>query len=264
MRAEMDGEPWSGVPLAMTGSKRKGLIRMKRLLILAVMIAVLLPGAAGAEEKEKSPFRVYLDDRTTENFLEAFEHYEGLRADTVNYGAAVVLAYMSLIELEKNLDMLEENTAELKNRNLFSYGNILLELDRYDEAIAIYEVLNEKSPKWSCPWRHKGEAYWKKGDLADAVMALEKAIETRETHYDAYVMLAEVYNDLDECEKALETLEKGLTYYGKDIEDPEEEVSNIDVAFLHLELLEKCGSREEYDKLLEKVKKIAPDDERLK
>jgi hypothetical protein len=77
-------------------------------------------------------------------------------------------------------------------------------------------------------------------------------------------MLSEVYNDLDECEKALETLEKGLTYYGKDIEDPEKEVSNIDVAFLHLELLEKCGDKADYDALLIKIKEIAPDDERLK
>ncbi len=235
---------------------------MKKILILAIAIAVILPSAASA--KDPSLFSIYLKDRTTENFLKAFEHYESLRADTANYSAAVILAYMSLIELEKNLGMLEENMDDLTNKNMFSYANILLELDRYDESIAIYEVLNEKTPKWSCPWRHKGEALWKKGDLDGAVIALNKAIETRETHYDAYVMLAEVYNDLDECETALETLEKGLTYYGKDIEDPEKEVSNIDVAFLHLELLEKCGDKADYDELLEKIKSIAPDDERLK
>jgi tetratricopeptide (TPR) repeat protein len=77
-------------------------------------------------------------------------------------------------------------------------------------------------------------------------------------------MLAEVYNDQGDCENALETLEKGLTYYGKDIEDPEEEVSNIDVSFLHLELLKKCGDQDAYDELFEKLVKIAPDDERLK
>jgi tetratricopeptide (TPR) repeat protein len=235
---------------------------MKKILLLMLVALILVPSEGIS--KEKSPFRVYLDERTTENFLKAFEHYEDERADTVNYGSAIVLAYMSLIELEKNLEILEENKNELKNRNLFSYGNILLELDRFEESIAIYEVLNEKSPKWSCPWRHKGEAYWKKGDLEEAVKALEKAIETRETHYDAYVMLAEVLRDQGKYEEALETLEKGLTYYGKDIEDPEEEVSSLEVAFLHLDLLEKCGRTAGYEELLEKVKKIAPDDERLK
>ena len=235
---------------------------MKKILILAIVIAIMLPAAASA--KDPSLFSIYLKDRTTENFLKAFEHYESLRADTANYSAAVVLAYLGLIELEKNLEILEENQGELKTKTMFSYGNILLEMDEYDEAIAVYDVLNEKSPKWSCPWRHKGEALWKKGELADAVMALKMAIETRETHYDAYVMLADVYNDLDDCETALKTLEKGLTYYGKDIEDPEAEVANIDVAFLHLELLEKCGDKADYEKLLEKVQRLYPDDERLK
>ena len=235
---------------------------MKKLLILAIVAAIILPGAASA--KDPSLFSIYLKDRTPENFMKAFEHYESLRADTANYSAAVVLAYLNLIELEKNLGILEENFEELSNKNMFSYANILLEMEEYDESIVIYEVLNEKSPKWSCPWRHKGEALWKKGDLADAVIALNKAIETRETHYDAYVMLSEVYNDMDECEKALGTLELGLTYYGKDIEDPEKEVSNKDVAFLHLELLEKCGSKDDYNELLEKLKGLYPDDERLK
>jgi tetratricopeptide (TPR) repeat protein len=235
---------------------------MKKLLILTIALAVILPGTASA--KDPSLFSIFLNDRTTENFVKAFEHYESLRADSANYSATVVLAYLSLIELEKNLGLLEENMDELSNKNMFSYANILLEMEEYDEAIAIYEVLNEKSPKWSCPWRHKGEAMWKKGDLDGAVTALDKAIETRETHYDAYVMLAEVYRDKDDCEKALKTLETGLTYYGKDIEDPEKEVSNKDVAFLHLDLLGKCGSKDDYNELLEKLKGLYPDDDRLK
>lgn len=242
--------------------KRKGHREMKKLFILAIALAIILPGVASA--KDPSLFSIYLKDRSTENFVKAWEHYESLRADTANHSAAVVLAYLSLIELEKNLDLLEENKTELKNKTLFSYGNILLEMDEYDESIAIYEILNEKSPKWSCPWRHKGEAYWKKGDLDDAVIALNKAIETRETHYDAYVMLAEVYNDLDDCETALATLEKGLTYYGKDIEDPEKEVSNKDVAFLRLELLGKCGDKDAYKELHAKLTDMYPEDERLK
>jgi tetratricopeptide (TPR) repeat protein len=235
---------------------------MKKLLTLAVAVAFLMPAVASAQTP--SLFSIYLKDRTPENFMKAFEHYNSMWADSSDYGAAVVLAYINMIEMEKNLGILEENMSELSSKNQFSYGNILLELGRYDEAIPIYEVLNEKSPKWSCPWRHKGEALWKQGELADAVVALNKAIETRETHYDAYVMLANVYSELDDCEKALETLEKGLTYFGKDIEDPEKEVSNIDVAFLHLDLLKKCGKKADYDNLYDKLKGLYPDDKRLK
>lgn len=235
---------------------------MKKILLLSVAALMLI--GSGAAAQEKSLFSIYLEDRTTENFIKAWESYEQMRADTINHNATVVLAYLALIELGKNLETLEENTEDLSARNLFQYGNILLELERYEESIALYEKLNEKTPKWSCPWRHKGEAYWEMGKYEEAEKALLKAIETRETHYDAYVWLARVYRDMERYEEGLATLEKGLTYYGKDIEDPEEEVSNVDVGFLRLDLLGKCGMTAEYEKQYEKMKKVAPDDERLK
>ena len=235
---------------------------MRSRLVLALIVAVLAVSGAGAQEK--SLFRVYLDDRTPENFVQAFEAYEQMRSDTVNHGATVVLAYLAMFEMQKNLELLEQNAADLNTRQRFQYANILLALERYDEAIELYTKINEDSPKWSCGWRHRGEAYWKKGELEQAVECLEKAIETRETHYDAYVYLAKVLRDMKRYPEALETLEKGLTYYGKDIEDPEEEVASVDVAFLHLDLLEKCGLTEKHRELHEKVKKKYPDDERLK
>lgn len=234
---------------------------MRSRLVLGLVIAALAAG--GAEAQEKSPFRVYLDDRTAENFVAAYESYEQMRSDTVNNGATIVLAYLALYEMQKNLGLLEENAADLSTRHKFQYANILLALERYDESIELYTQINEASPKWSCGWRHRGEAYWKRGDLEQAVECLEKAIETRETHYDAYVYLAKVLRDMERYPEALETLEKGLTYYGKDIEDPEEEVASVDVAFLHLDLLEKCGLTEKHRELYEKVKKKYPDDERL-
>jgi len=235
---------------------------MKKLLVLSLIL--ILTFGATASAKEKSTFRIYLDDKTSENFMKAFEDYEGQRADTMNYQATIVLAYLNLLELEKNLDILGDNIDDLKSKHKFQYGNILLELGRYDEAIEIYEMCNKDTPKWSCPWRHRGEAYWKKGDYGMAVMALEKSIETRETHYDAYVMLAEVLRDMGKYEKALETLELGLTYYGKDIEDPEEEVNTLDMYFLRLDLLQKNGEMEKYKEQLAKIKEMAPEDERLK
>lgn len=234
---------------------------MKRVAI--VIAAILLVGAGASVAEEESPYRIYLNDKTQENFLTALEHYEALRADSVNHNATVVIAYLHMLEMERNLEMLTENIDELPNKAKFSCANIQLEMGRYDDAIEIYKMLNEKTPKWSCPWRHRGEAYWKKGDLDNAIMSLEKAIETRETHYDAYVMLAEVLRDRGDYARALETLEKGFTHYGKDIEDPEEEVNNLDVHFLYLDLLEKNGHTERAAKERALIEKMAPGDERL-
>jgi len=235
---------------------------VKKTLIFA--LAALTLAVSGATAQEKSLFSVYLEDRSTENFVKAWESYEQMRADSTNDNATVVLAYLALIELEKNLGMLEENVDALKPKITFQYANILLEMERYDEAIPLYLKLNESTPKWSCPWRHRGQAHWKKGELDKAETALLKAIETRETHYDAYVMLAEVYRDMERYEDALKTLEKGMEFHGKDIEDPEKEVADLDVGFLYLDLLGKCGETAKYQTQHEKLKKAAPDDERLK
>jgi hypothetical protein len=89
-----------------------------------------------------------------------------------------------------------------------------------------------------------------------------KAIATRKEHYDAYIMLAEVQNEIGKYEKALETLNEGLSYKGKDIEDSEEEVSDLEVKFLQLELLKRNGKISEYQNLESVLKEKAPEDKR--
>ena len=157
---------------------------------------------------------------------------------------------------------MEKYFDSLAPRENFSLANILLDKGEYEKAISYYEKLNKAVPKWSCPWRHKGEAYYKMHKLQEAEKSLKKAIETRKEHYDAYIMLAEVQRDLKKYDEALKTFETGLSYKGKDIEDPEKEVSFIDELFLHAELLKL--NNKDYSEILKKIKKIAPDDERLK
>lgn len=238
---------------------------MKRLLVFALAVLILMSGAAlTQEEKKPSSFRIYLDDKTNENFLSALEEHEAMRADSLDMDATIVISYLHLLELARNLEMLEENAADLSNKNKFQYANILLELKDYDEAIALYKQLNEKTPKWSCPWRHRGEAHWKKKEYDDAVMCLEKAIETREKHFDAYTMLADVLSEMEQYDKAFAVMEKGMTFYGKDIEDPEKEVDMVEVYFTYLDLCEKVGNKERYQEIYDKLKERVPDDERLK
>ena len=237
---------------------------MKRLFVLALAVMVLASGMVSAEEKKPGSFRVYLDDKTKENFLNAFDEYEAKRADTLDMNATIVISYLHLLELARNLKMLEENAADLGNMNKFQYANILLELKDYDEAIELYKQLNEKTPKWSCPWRHRGEAHWKKKEYDDAVMSLEKAIETREEHFDAYTMLAEVLTEMEQYDKAFAVMEMGMTFYGKDIEDPEKEVDMVEVYFTYLDLCERVGNKERYQEVYDKLKERVPDDERLK
>jgi len=139
------------------------------------------------------------------------------------------------MELEKNLEVLGSNLDSLNTRTKFSYANLLLELGKLDESIIIYDKLNEDVPKWSCPWRHKGEVLIKQNKLLEAETATLMAIETREDHFDAYVQLAKIQKDMKKYEEALKTLNKGLSYYSS---DPEEEVTDEEVIELKLELEE--------------------------
>ncbi len=235
---------------------------MKRNILLSFVLVVALTGNAIA--KEKSPYAKYSENKSAETFVAAYNHYEMERADTVDNMATIFLAYLHMREMNRNIEMLGENVETLSTKHKFSYANILLELDKYDNAIEVYKQLNTDKPKWSCPWRHRGEAHWKNKEYEKAVMCLEKAIETRETHFDAYTQLAEVLNDMKDYKKALEVLEKGFTYYGKDIEDPEEEVNMLEIKFLYLKLLMENGRTEDAETQRKRLEKIAPEDERLK
>jgi tetratricopeptide (TPR) repeat protein len=238
---------------------------VKRFFLLVVFACLVAPAFAVGQESENL-LQVYVQKRTPESFINAYSDFEAQRKDKPSDDASVMLALLNLLELERNLEMLKANAADLNAANKFQYANVLLEIGRYDEAIPLYEQLNKATPDWSCPWRHKGAAYYKLKNYAEAEKALLKAIETRKEHYDAYIWLAEVYRDTNQYEKGIKTLEEGLSYYGKDIEDPEKEYSSVDVAFLHLDLLKKAGKSgtEEYKHVLDHARKLAPNDARLK
>jgi hypothetical protein len=54
---------------------------------------------------------------------------------------------------------------------------------------------------------------------------LLKAVETRPTHYDAWVWLARVQRDMGRRREALGSIRKAFENKGKDVEDPEQEVA---------------------------------------
>ncbi|MCD4795543.1 MAG: hypothetical protein K8R49_00010 [Candidatus Cloacimonetes bacterium] len=235
---------------------------MKRLSILSMILLITINLLCEQTHSEYDQFMTYKEDPTSENFIKAVEHYNSQLSGDIKYTARLMLCYLHNMEFQKNMEVLKMDIDSLNAKTMFSYANILLENEKYEESIDVYNKLNENYPNWSCPWRHKGEAYFKWGKLEDAELSLIKAIETRIEHYDAYVMLADVQNNMGKSEQALETLETGLSYKGKDIEDPDEEVSDLDVQFLYLNLLKKNNKTEKIKVLEKKLKEIAPEDDR--
>ncbi len=234
-------------------------------IILCVMLICATFTILHAQDSEANPFQDYYADPNISSFENAFKHYSAqLAEDEESDSARLMLSYLYLIELERMLEQFETRVDSLAPNIKFQYANILLGIGKYDECIKVYEGLNEEFPDWSCSWRHKGEAYFKTSELELAETALQKAIETRVEHYDAYVMLAEVQDAMGKNAEALATLETGFTYKGEDIEDPDEEVSDLDVQFLYLRLLKVNDRHNNYEQLKKKLEKNAPDDERWK
>jgi tetratricopeptide (TPR) repeat protein len=208
---------------------------MKKIVLMvlfAVLVSILFAGDGKHDNSEFEYFNSYRDDQNAENFNTAINYYFQNEND---YSSNLMLSYLCFMELEKNLEVLGSNLDSLNTRTKFSYANLLLELGKLDESIIIYDKLNEDVPKWSCPWRHKGEVLIKQNKLLEAETATLMAIETREDHFDAYVQLAKIQKDMKKYEEALKTLNKGLSYYSS---DPEEEVTDEEVIELKLELEE--------------------------
>ena len=203
---------------------------MKKLLIL---LFIVLATICFAGQHDYAEFNEYQENPTYENFLKAAGGYQEQVDST--YSANIMLAYLYKMQLDQEILVLKENFDSLTTRTKFSYANLLLELGKLDESIVIYDKLNEDAPKWSCPWRHKGEVLMKQNKLAEAETATLMAIETREDHFDAYVQLAHIQKDMKKYEEALKSLNKGLTYYSS---DPEEEITDEEVLKLKAELQE--------------------------
>jgi tetratricopeptide (TPR) repeat protein len=238
-----------------------------KFLILLLLLSVFLfaeTHEAKDEADEYMHFNNYRDEQTNANYFKAVEHYtEQLRSDATDYNANMMLSYLHLMELNKNLDVLETNLDSLMNRTKFSYANLLLDLGQSEESVKIYNQITDATPNWSCPWRHKGEALLKTKDFEEAEKATLMAIETRENHFDAYTQLAEIQIQMGKSKIALETFNKGLEFYSS---DTEEEIADIDVKFLQMKLwkLNKMTENETYKKFIKELKEEAPDDERLK
>lgn len=234
--------------------------------IILMLIIVTMAGMLFAEEHKKkvdSPFMKYYKNQTETNFVEAYNHYIPLVNDKENgEDANIKLMYLYSIAAEVIIETLKKDFDSLSTRSKFTLANTLMEKGQLEEAVVYYEKINKAMPNWSCPWRHKGEALFKQKKLEEAEIALKQAIETRVEHYDAYIMLADVQKDLKKYAEALKTFNTGISYKGKDIEDPEEEVRPVDEMFLHMELLKLNGKS--YKKIEKQLKKMAPGDSRWK
>ena len=225
---------------------------MKKVLCLIICMLTIAFVFGDSNELLKS----YFDESNLEN-IKAILDDANQSKDVASANMNLLLVHFS--EMSKAINKLEENSENLQAGQRFQLANIYLALGKYNEAITHYNILNKNFADWSCPWRHKGEAYFNLEEWKEAESALEKAIETRIEHYDAYLWLARTQLKLKKNKAALKTFETAMSYKGKDTEDPEEEFSSEDENFLRLDILKANKMKKEYKELEKKLKEKYPD-----
>ena len=183
---------------------------------------------------QESPVTLYLQNQNLETYQQAVNYLIQIdKENTSGMQAKLNLAYISNLESLRLMDLAKADMDNLQPGERFALANLYLERDKYDDAISIYNLLNETTPKWSCPWRHKGEALYKSGNYDAAKKSLEMAIETNKEHYDAYLWYAKTLYELKDYKNALRALETAFDLT-EELEDseydqviPEEEINQL-------------------------------------
>ena len=196
-----------------------------------IMLGLLIVVLYCAQE---SPVTLYLQNQNLETYQQAVNYLIQIdKEGKSGMQAKLNLAYISNLESLRLMELAKADMDNLKPGERFALANLYLEMDKYDDAISIYNLLNEATPKWSCPWRHKGEALYKSGNYDAAKKSLEMAIETNKEHYDAYLWYAKTLYELKDYKNALRALETAFDLT-EELEDseydqviPEEEINQL-------------------------------------
>ena len=196
-----------------------------------IMLGLLIVVLYCAQE---SPVTLYLQNQNLETYQQAVNYLIQIdKEGNSGMQAKLNLAYISNLESLRLMELAKADMDNLKPGERFAMANLYLERDKYDDAISIYNLLNEATPKWSCPWRHKGEALYKSGNYDAAKKSLEMAIETNKEHYDAYLWYAKTLYELKDYKNAMRALETAFDLT-EELEDseydqviPEEEINQL-------------------------------------
>lgn len=251
--------------------------RFSFLLTLFLALFLIISPDLVAARKEISPEASELGSRlkdaqkdfidfykTTNNasFLSARVKLERLLAKyPKNVTVKMFLGMLYNMKAQSIADDLSKRT-DINPKSFFQIGNLFLAQNRYAEAVDCYKKVVKAYPKWSCPHRHMGEALMKMNKDDEAIVALEKSVETRKNHYDAYVWLAKVLVKVGKYDKAEKNLKTAVAVAKKNgictDEAGEAEASMADVYSLYAQIYKATGDEAKckiYENKLSKLEK---------
>lgn len=101
-------------------------------------------------------------------------------------------------KIDEAAKLLEKSRGEAVSATYdFMLGNIYLQQEKLEDAVAAYEVAVEKYPKFRRAHRNLGLIYVQSGEFDKAVPALSKAVELGDTESLTYGLLGFAYSSVD-------------------------------------------------------------------
>jgi antitoxin component YwqK of YwqJK toxin-antitoxin module/predicted negative regulator of RcsB-dependent stress response len=175
---------------------------MKYLLFVAILCSCLTVNA-----QEKIPFVDYeevseraVDKAAKEDYKGALEELNRINKNDSTYGSILTSKSYYNILLEKYDDAIAATNEGLalncdSESKLFFYinkGVSLVETERSDEAIKVYDEALETFPRNPRIWYNKGLAYEKSNNTAQAIKAYQQAIIYNPIHRNAHLQLGNI------------------------------------------------------------------------
>ena len=189
--------------------------------------------------------------------------YDSIGASGDSLAAALERCRLHLVEIERCLDTLRARHDELDRGGRRHFAQIQLDMGRTREAVPLFETLCAGEPDYACPWHKLGVAYLRLGRPGESLECMRKACEIASTHRSCFDDLARTLLALERPAEALAAFEEGCRNTDVALGDPDREPIGLDAEFLYLDLLERCGKEERAALQLARLRREAPEDERL-
>lgn len=165
--------------------------------------------------------------------------------DATTLGSLATL-YGEKGERDKKIEYLQKAIEAAPDNYRFKtqLGSEFFNNKEYEQAIPVYEDLVAQYPDMAAYWQRYGFALSQTDRKAEAPAALEKAIELKADDPFIFAILARIYNEISQYQKAIDKSKQGLA------------LNAGQEAFLYYQWGEALSKLEQYDEAIAKFQKV--------
>ena len=191
-------------------------VAMKRLVLLALAIACLVPAMPAAAEPERPSRTAALAALKKPDAEERRRGARGLAIVGRMEDAPKLIA--ALRDADERVRAVAElalwavwsRSGDARVDDLFSKGVAEMGEQRFPEAIATFTRIIELKPGFAEGWNKRATAYFLAGEFRRSLMDCDEVIKRNPQHFGVLSGYGQIYLRLDQPEKALEYFRRAL------------------------------------------------------